>query len=102
MRRLRRPPLRVILCGIEDGFPAGAVIDTANTVNDQWNWVTNPRFSGQLAHQSQVSVNPNNFIYRSHAFKGAQTPMQVNPGDVLFTYVLINPSAEPKQIMLQW
>jgi len=28
--------------------------------------------------------------------------MQVNPGDVLFTYVLIDPSAKADQIMLQW
>src|SRR5207253_7194245 len=35
-------------------------------------------------------------------FTGAQTPMQVNPGDVLFTYVWMDPSAKPDQIMLQW
>jgi uncharacterized repeat protein (TIGR01451 family) len=87
---------------VEDSFPAGAVVDTANTVNDQWNWVANPRFSGQLAHQSQVSVNHNTLIYRSHAFKGAQTQMPVNPGDVLFTYVFVDPSAIAQQIMLQW
>ena len=84
---------------IEDGLPAGAV--TA-TVNDQWNWVTNPLYSGQLAHQSQVSVNHNTIVYRSHSFTGAQTPMQVNAGDVLFTYVYIDPAAKPDQIMLQW
>jgi uncharacterized repeat protein (TIGR01451 family) len=84
---------------IEDGLPAGAV--TA-TVNDQWNWVSNPLYSGQLAHQSQVSVNHNTIVYRSHSFTGAQTPMEVNPGDVLFTYVYLDPTAKPDQIMLQW
>jgi uncharacterized repeat protein (TIGR01451 family) len=84
---------------IEDGLPAGAV--TA-TVNDQWNWVSNPLYSGQLAHQSQVSVNHNTTVYRSHSFTGAQTPMGVNPGDVLFTYVYLDPAAKPDQIMLQW
>jgi len=87
------------LVWIEDGLPAGAV--TA-AVNDQWNLVTNPVYSGQAAHQSQVSVNHNTLIYRSHSFTGAQTPMQVNPGDVLFTYVYVDPSAPAQQIMLQW
>jgi Tol biopolymer transport system component len=86
---------------IEDDFPAGP-INTSDTVNDQWTWVANPRFSGQRAHQSQVTADHNTLTYRSHAFKGAQTPMQVNSGDVLFTYVLIDPSAKPDQIMLQW
>ncbi|HMG72788.1 MAG TPA: Ig-like domain-containing protein [Pyrinomonadaceae bacterium] len=86
---------------IEDDFPAG-VIDTSDTVNDQWTWVANPRFSGQRAHQSQVTADHNTLTYRSHAFKVAQTPMQINPSDVLFTYVLIDPSAKADQIMLQW
>lgn len=84
---------------IEDGLPAGSVL---STINDQWNWVTGPRFSGQVAHQSQVSVNHNTTVYRSHSFTGAQMPLQMNPGDVLFTYIYVDPSAIPQQIMLQW
>ena len=83
---------------IEDLLPTGAV---TSTVNDQWNWITNP-FTGQLAHQSQTSISHNSLVYRSHSFTGAQTPMQVNPGDVLFTWVLLDPSAKPDQLMLQW
>jgi uncharacterized repeat protein (TIGR01451 family) len=83
---------------IEDGLPTGAV--TA-TVNDVWDWVANLSPFG-LAHRSFVSVNHNTTVYRSHSFTGAQTQMQVNPGDVLFTYVWMDPSAKPDQIMLQW
>src|SRR6266496_1107145 len=84
---------------IEDGLPAGA--KTA-TVNDVWKWVENLSPFGLLAHESFVSVVHNTTVYRSHSFTGAQTPMQVNPGDVLFTYVWMDPSAKPDQIMLQW
>jgi len=84
---------------IEDGLPAGA--KTA-TVNDVWKWVENLSPFGLLAHESFVSVTHNTTVYRSHSFTGAQTPMQVNPGDVLFTYVWMDPSAKPDQIMLQW
>jgi len=83
---------------IEDGLPAGAV---NATVNDVWDWVANLSPFG-LAHRSFVSVNHNTTVYRSHSFTGAQTQMQVNPGDVLFTYVWMDPSAKPDQIMLQW
>src|SRR5205807_10018808 len=84
---------------IEDELPAGAV---TSVVNDVWKWVSSPRYSGTQAHQSFVSVNHNSTVFRSHSFTGAQTPMQVNPGDMLFTYVYLDPSAKPDEIMLQW
>jgi uncharacterized repeat protein (TIGR01451 family) len=95
-----RPPMTLPGDSVwfEDAPPAGAV--TAN-VNDVWDWVANLSPYG-LAHRSIVSVNHNSTVYRSHSFTGAQTPMQVNPGDVLFTYVWMDPSAKPDQIMLQW
>src|SRR6266446_3923377 len=84
---------------IEDGLPTGA--KTA-TVNDVWKWVENLSPFGLLAHESFVRVVHHTTVYRSHSFTGAQTPMQINPGDVLFTYVWMDPSAKPDQIMLQW
>src|SRR3989441_2960782 len=84
---------------IEDGLPAGA--KTA-TVNDVWKWVENLSPFGLLAHESFVSVKHDTTVYRSHSFTAATTPLQVNPGDVLFTYVWLDPSAKPDQIMLQW
>jgi hypothetical protein len=84
---------------IEDGLPPGAKTDT---VNDVWSWVENLSPFGLLAHQSFVSISHNTTVYRSHSFTGAQTPVQINPGDVLFTYVWMDPSAKPDQIMLQW
>src|SRR5207302_3337738 len=87
-----------------DALPTGAV--TA-VVDDVWNWVPAPVNSGQSAHQSYFR-NDDDKKYRLHSFTGAQTPMQINPGDVLFTYVYLGdpdlnhqPYA-PDQIMLQW
>ena len=85
---------------IEDGLPAGAI---PAGVNDTWNWVMGPVNSGQIAHQSHRGEK-----YQSHSFTGAQTPMMVNPGDVLFTYVylgdpdLTRDPKTPDEIMLQW
>jgi uncharacterized repeat protein (TIGR01451 family) len=92
---------------IEDALPAGAVTSGVNEVN--WTWVPAPLYSGQQAHRNFVGTNSNGEPkYRSHSFTGAQTPMTVNPGDVLFTYVYLgDPRLEnqlftPNQIMLQW
>ena len=88
----------------DDQMPTGAVPDVTD---DVWNWVQGPVYSGS-AHQSYFRSN-NVVKYRSHRFTGAQTSMQVNPGDVLFTYVYLgdpDPSHSntftPDQIMLEW
>jgi Tol biopolymer transport system component len=88
----------------DDVLPTGAVPDVTD---DVWNWVQGPVYSGS-AHQSYFRSN-DVIKYRSHRFTGAQTPMQVNPGDVLFAYVYLgdpdlthsNPFT-PDQIMLEW
>ena len=91
---------------IEDSTPAGAVAGNLN-IDDTWNWVPGPVYSGQSAHQSYFRNNDNK-KFRQHGFTGAQTPMVVNPGDVLFTYVYLgDPDLNhqpytPDQIMLQW
>lgn len=89
---------------VEDGPPAGSV---TSVVDDVWTLVAAPVYSGQSAHQSYFRNN-DVVKYRSHSFTNAQTPMQVNPGDVLFTYVYLgdpDPTHQPftpDQIMLQW
>ncbi|MGZ5434555.1 MAG: DUF2341 domain-containing protein [Pyrinomonadaceae bacterium] len=89
---------------IDDGLPPGAV---QAVIDDEWRWVPGPTSSGQSAHQSYFRSNDNK-RFRSHSFTGAQTPMQVKPGDVLFTYVYLgDPDLNhqpytPDQIMLQW
>lgn len=86
---------------VEDAVPQGA---TTNVVDDVWNWVnTNPSpYTGSLAHKSYFGNSGDPVRFRSHSFSGAQTPMTVNPGDVLFAYVYLDPSYTPDEIMLQW
>jgi uncharacterized repeat protein (TIGR01451 family) len=91
---------------IDDALPAGAI---PSGVNDNWSWVPAPVYSGQVAHRSFFGSHSNaEPKYRSHSFTGAQTPITVNPGDVLFTYVYLgDPDLNhqpftPNEIMLQW
>ncbi|HKP37651.1 MAG TPA: carbohydrate-binding protein [Pyrinomonadaceae bacterium] len=90
---------------IEDDLPPGSV---TGAIDDNWTWVTNLAYRGQRSHQTRYDGGGDK-QFRSHFFTGAHTPMQVNPGDVLFTYVWLGnldstwwPYNAPDQIMLQW
>ncbi len=80
----------------DDSVPTGAVKDSNN---DSWNWVAKSPTpeSGKLAHQSSSHAG-----MHQHMFTGAKQTLAVNKGDVLYTYVYINPASVPSEIMLQW
>jgi hypothetical protein len=86
---------------VDDAVPAGA---TVGVTDDVWNWVNaNPApYSGQKAHQSYVASSSDPIQFRQHYFTGAQTPLEINPGDVLYAYVYLDPTYKPDEIMLQW
>ncbi|HXM34117.1 MAG TPA: VWA domain-containing protein, partial [Pyrinomonadaceae bacterium] len=78
---------------VEDAVPPGSILET---VGDQWLWLP-PHFSGQLGHRSVFQPG-----YRSHSFRAAQTPMTIQPGDVLFTYVFVDINHVPNELVLRW
>ncbi len=82
---------------INDALPAGALADSGG--GDSWNWITsNPTPElGTKAHQSAIG----NGVHQDF-FTGATTPLQVNAGDKLYTYVYIDPANPPTEVMLQW
>lgn len=81
---------------IDDALPPGAILMPAE---DGWNWITaNPApYHGKTCHQSaQVTGEHQHYVY---------TPGQsflVNRGDTLFTYVYLDPTNPPVEVMLQW
>ncbi len=80
---------------IDDALPAGAGGQGSN--GDTWNWVTSPTFSGGKAHRSDVAAGKH-----EHWFGWSNSPLIVNQGEKLFTYVYLDPANPPKQIMLSW
>ncbi|MBW4484560.1 MAG: hypothetical protein KME14_18665 [Tildeniella torsiva UHER 1998/13D] len=56
-----------------------------------------PPFSSTRAHQSALFPG-----LHQHLFENAATPLVVNEGDRLTTYVYLDPDHPPAQIMLQW
>jgi hypothetical protein len=76
----------------DDQLPAGAVPNPS-----VWSFDTTQRASGANSHKEPLGTG-----YRQHYFTGATNTMLVKPGDVLFTYVLVDPCNPPRQIQLQW
>jgi hypothetical protein len=82
---------------VEDAVPAGAAV--VSNGGDSWNWVaSNPTpYSGALAHQSAIASG-----FHQHYFQGASATLAVDVGDILFTYVYLDPANPPSELMLQW
>ncbi len=78
---------------VEDAVPAGA------TQYGTWSFIsTSPLpFFGSSAHQSALTSGAH-----QHYFEGATDTFRVNASDVLFTYVYLDPSNPPTEVMLQW
>jgi hypothetical protein len=81
---------------IDDGLPAGAVTGASN---DSWTWVSNnPKpFSGLVAHQSEIGTG-----VHQHYFSCATNRLVINPGNILFAYVYLDPANPPSEVMLEW
>ena len=79
----------------DDALPAGA--QPGANGGDAWNWVSNPNFSGSLAHQSALEAGNH-----QHFFNYSTKTLDVNTGEVFIAYVYIDPQNPPQQIMLQW
>jgi hypothetical protein len=81
---------------VEDDMPNGA---RPLGDGESWNWVNaNPApLFGKLAHQSVAAAG-----MHQHFFDGAAEAFVAGPGEILFAYVLLDPSQLPSQVMLQW
>jgi hypothetical protein len=94
------PPSAGDFVWVDDSRPAGSV---EVNKDDIWDWVNIPGpYTGQLCHRSILRGDRGTGRLRTHGFTRAQTPMKVEPGDVLYTYVYIDPNYRPDEIMLQW
>ena len=81
---------------VGDAVPTGAGVGGNG---ESWNWVSaNPTpYSGALAHQSAVAAG-----FHQHYFYLATDTLAVGVGDILFTYVYLDPANPPSEVMLQW
>ncbi|MCC9627595.1 PSD1 and planctomycete cytochrome C domain-containing protein [Blastopirellula sp. JC732] len=83
------------LVWIDDDTPAGAKLQS-NSYPWQWIEAPEPVFSGKRAHKRTSKE------LDQHFFTGAEKPLDVYEGDVLFAYVYLDPADPPKEIMMQF
>lgn len=81
---------------LSGALPNGA---TAHDDSDGWTWSGNNPipFAAPLTHHSIVSAGTH-----QHYFTNASTTLTLTAGEVLFTYVYLDPQNPPSEIMLQW
>ncbi|HZZ58093.1 MAG TPA: glycoside hydrolase family 9 protein, partial [Opitutaceae bacterium] len=82
----------------DDAVPAGAQ-QMAGAAGEGWTWISSSPapFSGSLSHQSILAAG-----LHDHSFNYASTPLAIGANDELFTYVYLNPTNPPTEIMLSW
>ena len=93
----RGAPKAITTFWVDDATPVGAQLFSDG--GDSWNWVTNnpAPFSGTLAHKSNVQAGEH-----QHFFLSTNSAFTINPGDILVTYVYLDPANPPSEVMLQW
>ncbi|MEX1040891.1 MAG: PSD1 and planctomycete cytochrome C domain-containing protein [Pirellulaceae bacterium] len=79
---------------IEDELPGKVNLDGSG----EWQWVTEPEpvFSGKRSHKRTSEGQSQHFFTKS------DQALTLYEGDVLFTYVYLDPENPPQEIMLQW
>jgi len=95
------PPEREEYVWVDDALPPNAKPEATGDDNGSgWRWVgppDHPVYSGTLSTIRQSRGER----VAQHFFTGAD-PLTINEGDVFFCYVYLDPTAPPKQIMLQF
>ena len=84
----------------DDGPPVGATLD-GSLKSNSWKWVQKPEpvYSGSFSHT--FAASPAGGIAQ-HYFINSSAGLKVNPSDVLFAYVYIDPKWKPTEVMMQW
>jgi Tc toxin complex TcA C-terminal TcB-binding domain/F5/8 type C domain len=80
---------------LDDALPAGAT-PAGGTA---WTWVSAGPAPGSGMRALQSAVAPG---IQEYSFSGATAPLVVNPRDVFFAHVYLDPRNPPSEIMLQW
>jgi hypothetical protein len=86
-----------VVAWMDGALPAGAVASSDG--GDTWDWVEAAPAPGRgpLAHRSGVHAG-----LHEHGFAGAGATLEVDAGDSLFAWVLLDPAHPPREIMLSW
>jgi hypothetical protein len=91
-----------VVLWIDGELPRGAQPSAEH--GDNWGWIkaaTKPRELASHLDRPQHESALASGIHE-HGFNNAEATLTLDPGDVLFAYVFIDPAHPPKTIMLEW
>jgi hypothetical protein len=80
----------------DDTLPSGAVVPAVGGGTSAWTWDSTQVVSGSASH-----LEPPRAGFHEHYFLDATQTMPVAVGDVIFTYVLLDPCNPPSELLLQ-
>jgi hypothetical protein len=78
---------------IEDNLPGNAT----GLGDEPWSWSTSSPYNGTSCHVSAAKTG-----IHQHYFSNTSDVMHVRIGGELFTYIYLDPSSMPTEVMLQW
>jgi hypothetical protein len=81
----------------EDATPSGVTLRNDTDNNAIWVWDTTQKASGSASHVERLAGG-----FHQHYYFNDPNPITVEPGDVLYTYVLIDPCNPPRGVEVQW
>lgn len=79
----------------DDALPAGAVADVPTSTRNAWSWSNVQVASGTVSHVEGPQAG-----LHEHTFLNATQGLLLRAGDMLFTYVYLDPCNPPKQLVL--
>ncbi len=82
---------------VEDAIPTGGI--SAASGGDSWNWINSgpSPVSESLSHQSANAAGRH-----EHWFSNATATLTIDANDGLYSYVYLDPTNPPTEVMLQW
>jgi len=81
----------------DDALPTGATIGAIDSWTKTWTWDTTQAASGTQSSVGVVATGAHQYY-----FMNATDRMVVRQGDILYTYVLLDPCNPPREVLLQW
>jgi Protein of unknown function (DUF1553)/Protein of unknown function (DUF1549)/Planctomycete cytochrome C len=85
---------RETIIWVDDAFPEGSKAE-----GDGLAWIETP---SEYVHTGRVAMKRQGKGSHQHFFRNATRKLRVGAGDVLFTWVFLDPEDRPLEIMLQW
>lgn len=91
-----------VVLWVDGALPRGAKPQTRG--GDTWDWIKPATKPAEIAPRLERPQHESGLAkgIHDHGFDDAHEVLEVEPGDILFAYIFIDPRNPPKTVMLEW